>query len=54
MVLIQFQIEPKEKLSEIEALSVVLKNVSIFWDIAQCNLYVYRRFGGTYLLHIQI
>jgi hypothetical protein len=26
-------------------------NVAVFWDIAPCSLYVYRRFGGTYHLH---
>jgi hypothetical protein len=28
-------------------------NAAIFWDIAQCNPYVNRLFGGTYHLHIQ-
>jgi hypothetical protein len=28
-------------------------NVAIFWDIAQCNPYMNRSFGGTYRLHLQ-
>jgi hypothetical protein len=28
-------------------------NVAILWDIAPCNPYVNRRFGGTYHLHFQ-
>jgi hypothetical protein len=28
-------------------------NVAIFWDTAQCNLYVNRHFGRTYRLHLQ-
>jgi hypothetical protein len=28
-------------------------NVAIFWDIAPYSLYVNRRFGATYRLHLQ-
>jgi hypothetical protein len=28
-------------------------DVAIFWDIAPCSRYVYRRFGGTYHVHLQ-
>jgi hypothetical protein len=28
-------------------------NVAIFWDMALCSLYMNRRFGGTYHLHLQ-
>jgi hypothetical protein len=36
-----------------EVLTAVVMNVAIFWDIAQCNPYVNRRFGGTHHLRLQ-
>jgi hypothetical protein len=36
-----------------ETLSVVVMNVTIFWDIAPTSPYVNWRFGGTYHLHLQ-
>jgi hypothetical protein len=36
-----------------EVLTAVATNVAIFWDIAQRNTYVNRRFGGTYCLYFQ-
>jgi hypothetical protein len=29
-----------------------MKNV-VFWDVALCRIWVNRRFGGTYRLHLQ-
>jgi hypothetical protein len=28
-------------------------NVAQFWDVVPCSLYMNRRFGGTYHLHIE-
>jgi hypothetical protein len=36
-----------------EVLTAAFMTVAIFWDIAPRSPYVSRRFGGTYLLHIQ-
>jgi hypothetical protein len=30
-----------------------MMNIASFWDRVQCNLYVNRRFGGTYHLQLQ-
>jgi hypothetical protein len=40
----------KETWLGFEVLAAVVMNVAIFWDIAPCNPYVNRRFGGTTLL----
>jgi hypothetical protein len=32
---------------------LTMKN-AVFWDVAPCRSYVSRRFGGTYLLHLQV
>jgi hypothetical protein len=36
-----------------EVLTAVLMNNAISWDIALCRLYVNRRYGRTYHLHLQ-
>jgi hypothetical protein len=36
-----------------EALTAVVMNVAMFWDIAPYSPYVNRRFGGMYHLHLQ-
>jgi hypothetical protein len=28
--------------------------IRAFWDVASCNLGIYRRFGGAYCLHYQV
>jgi hypothetical protein len=38
----------------LEVLSAVVMKTAVFWDITPCSpLKVNRRFGGTYLLHLQ-
>jgi hypothetical protein len=32
--------------------AMTMKN-AVFWDVALCRYFVSRRFGGTYLLHLQ-
>jgi hypothetical protein len=37
-----------------EVFTTVVMKSTIFWDITPCSpLKVYRRFGGTYRLHLQ-
>jgi hypothetical protein len=38
---------------EFKVLTAVVMNVTVFWDIASSSLYVNRRFGGKYNLHLQ-
>jgi hypothetical protein len=40
--------------SGVEVLTTMVMKSTIFWDITQCRqLNVFRRFGGTYRLHLQ-
>jgi hypothetical protein len=36
-----------------EVLTAVVTKITIILNIASCSLYMSRRFGGTYLLHLQ-
>jgi hypothetical protein len=52
--ILKCSIIPNKRLSvRFEAFTeVTMKNV-VFWDVALCRSCVDRRFGGTYLLHLQ-
>jgi hypothetical protein len=43
----------EQEIWSLEVLTAVVMNVAIFWDVAQCSLFVNRRFGGTYHLLLQ-
>jgi hypothetical protein len=36
-----------------EVFTAVTMKKAVFWDVAPCRSSVNRRFGGTYLLHLQ-